>query len=276
MKFCRILFYEGKKRSIFYLQLWGCGLLLGLFFCFLCRQEAKSLGIYRLDYMNYYIYLLGGMKSYIPDMDTPFQFPTTFLAIHLVGLGLQAYSWGEDKKQMTGIEVIAKRTRKAWWFSKYIWNLLGVFVYYIVIYIGMMGFCRISGGTFFVETSQKMHGKIFVEEYVGKEREICLWMMVISLFIMLVIHSVQLLIVLVKNSVIAFMTSALYMIVSCYFTLPCLIVNYAMMLRYHFVEDGVLSLKVAFVMNSILIVMIWFIGRVIFDKYDFLGLGVSV
>ncbi len=140
MKFIRLVWLDIKngyvKQPLFYIfPLF----IVGMGFADSYRQvsvwETKSaLG-------DYWLYLYGGMKEYVPTLGNPFQFPAIWIMVFLMSSFL-VMSYPMRDLQSTGTQMLVHaQGRSKWWISKCFWNLFSTFSYHITVLLLIVLLC---------------------------------------------------------------------------------------------------------------------------------------
>ncbi len=103
----------------------------------------------RGTFLDYLIYLSGGMKKYIPIMaltePESFIFPARWMVLHLLILYGALYYPVRDLANMGTSALPRSGSRGAWWLSKCLWNLCYVVTAYAMAVGVVLLFCLAAG-----------------------------------------------------------------------------------------------------------------------------------
>lgn len=224
--------------------------------------------------LDYLFFLLGGSREYRPEVDLKFIFPVKWLLLHLYLLyGTLYYPYRDLLSSMGGSLVVKSKSRRAWWASKCLWNVLYMAVAYAVIFAVTALFCLVAGETFSLQiTPQLLHdfmdtGSIFETFPLALSVYTILLPMVISMGMSLLQMTMSLFI----KPVFSFGISAMLMLASSYAVSSWLMGNYAMPVRSIYVVEQGFSLGYGIFAGVLLMVFSVVMGGICFHRYDILN-----
>lgn len=270
MNFYKSYAYERKRegKSIFSLVL--IGMMAGFLLSVVCTKEAGKCGIKILDYIDYVVYLFGGMKSYIPDPQSPFLFPTAYLILHLPCFFLRGHYWQEYLLEGFYPQVVKRENRKMFLIGILLWNVVTVIFYYTGVLVGSAIFCCYRKNTFAGEITEAFHREVGGIRWNEIEIKMILLCLCLIFMYLLLLHSLQTMLVLWKGGLAGCLITVLYLFVSSYITSPWLFGNYTMLYRYNVVQEETLGWKSGLLLWFVGLIFLLFGAKKILEKIDFL------
>lgn len=262
--------YERKRegKSIFPLVL--IGMLAGFLLSAVCTKEAGKHGIKILDYLDYVAYLFGGMKSYIPDPQSPFLFPTAYLILHLPCFFLRGYYWQEYLLEGFYPQIVKRAARKIFLGSVLLWNAVTILFYYAGVLAGGAIFCCYRKNTFSGKITETFHREVGGIQWKKTDIRNILFCLCLIFMYLLLLHSLQTILVLWKGGLAGCLITALYLFVSTYITSPWLFGNYTMLYRYNLVQEETLRWKSGLLLWLEGSILLLFGTKKFLEKIDFL------
>ena len=118
-------------------------------------------------YMDYLLYLLGGMEKYCPQKGGVFLFPVKWLFLHLYLVYTTLHYPFKDLHCSLGeLLIVNGQSRKAWWRAKCLWNMTYILLLFGIIFGTVLLFCLLTGESISSVLSAD-RGKYFLSDYTG-------------------------------------------------------------------------------------------------------------
>lgn len=225
-----------------------------------------------VSYGDYWFYLYGGMKKYIPTPGDPFLFPVVWIVIFLI-LPFILLNYPFQDLYGIGQQIIVRSGRRTiWWLSKCGWNILGTLIYHFLI--------QVTGGVLFYifhkDLSNKIHMDFVKLAFNAEQQEI--WMryslpfmvIILPVIVSAAINLLQMTFSLFIKPVFGFFTVAAVLLSSAYLLSPALIGNYAMAYRCSWMLKEGVSAASGLILSIILLFLAAFLGLIKFYIYDIL------
>lgn len=272
MKFIRVLWFDMKNGYVKYPIIYlfpAC--IAGIAFMDVHRQ-ITAWGL-EASFYDYWMYLYGGMKEYIPMAGNPFQFPTIWIMVFVLA-SFEVLNYPMRDLQNTGTQILVHaRGRSKWWLSKCLWNIFSTMAHHAIILIILWILCV----SFDVPLTWELHSKTItpmfalgVEEFQGTS------VLPLSVFFAPIVFSIainifQMFLSLFVKPVFSFLFISMTMLSSAYLLTDKMIGNYAMVMRYKWaISNGVSHLN-GIVLSFGMILFSMVLGTVRFRRYDILS-----
>ena len=248
--------------------------LIFLCICLECYMKAQgnALAENKATYADYLIYAFRGMEVYIPSPDKKFEIPVIWLSMNLY----VAFLIGDyPLKDILGFGqqiLIRSNHRGQWWFSKCIWNLCSVLLFYfignLVIFLFALAFC---GGTVSMTPTEVVSMTANIDINRLTDHKWILFVFVIPFLTSITLSLVQMTLEFVTKPIFSYAIVVCILILSGYFFTPFLIGNNSMLLRSEIVLQNGIPLIAAVLFAIFLIGFTVLAGYLIFKRYDVLA-----
>ena len=159
-----------------------------------------------------------------------------------------------------------------WWFSKCVWNVSSVIVFFLLGWLVMLAGTLLMGGPMSMELSSGMQAvlKLNSNFYMSWVNSLALETILLPPLVMVALSLLQMTLSLFIKPFYSFIVTTSILLVSSYYLSPFLIGNYAMPLRSdRLLEDGVnLTVGIWFAVAVIVISIV--VGEIVFQRRDIL------
>lgn len=249
------------------------GFLFTLICCFLLNQittvkmtsgKVKEMpGIY-----DFIIYILGGIKEYIPTKDKEFEVPFIWATLQLL-VGFAVLTYPVKDLEGRGMAILVKsENRRSWWLSKCIWTIMQVMCIYIFVWIGIIiSFAILGNYTFTV------HQDICIEIMgvsLKSTSGILLFAITLPLLSSIMFALIQICLSLFMGPILSLALVFSFQVISAYVMNSILLGSYSMLLRNErFVHNG-LNTDIGIIAEICLSIIAIVVGTIYFNKYDIL------
>lgn len=255
-------------------------LIIAAIFSFVMVQQCSSAmdSIKSMNYMwsngtimDYYLFSVKGMNYYRFDPLASFELPLLWFVFQM-GLSFFIAYYSEKDYSDNGVNVFAYgRSRSSWWFSKMIWCLVSVVVYYLVTFTTCALFAYLRGADLSMAVSDD-----FLKAYFGYNmtyvsyNDLIFISIVVPLVVSIAICLVQMLLSFVLSSVTSFAITCGIYVLSAYYTVWFLPGSYTMWLRSSYYNENGLNPLSGILISLFLITVVCFFGKDYFEKKDIL------
>lgn len=228
----------------------------------------------QVSFIDCIVYVFRGMREYIPAKNNPFEIPTNYLIIVIV-LALFIGNYPLKDLHGFGKNVLVRSRRKSdWWFSKCIWNISTVLVFFLSIYAGVAVRCVVSSSMF--SSIGNVNADVISvvlgcnKESIYNANVIGVMVLVLPVLTGIALSLFQMTMAFLTSAIISYISIITVAIFSAYYTVWFLPGNFLMTYRYTQVcENGVFLAKSVMV-DVVIIVVSVIVGYVYFRKYDVL------
>lgn len=252
-------------------------LVLAVIFCIDFYRRTNSICNYlgyqgNRCFLDYVIFIFGGMQEYFPSPDNSFLFP----AIWIVTTGYASFltlRYPYDDLEGYGQQIILKAGKRSrWWMSKCLWMCAKTLFYYILIYLVILLCCKVMGGTaagypdpFFIE-------KIFYIKAGSMPREFqdILLLLFLPFLMSLTINMVQLVLGLLCGVAFSFLVSLILLVGSAYYLNPVMLGNGGMLIRSSLINVAGLDPRLVILIYICIWVVALIFGMYWFQRKDIL------
>lgn len=278
MSFKKLLWFD-LRRGLFQKPLFFIiPTLIALISCFdlyrrvLFVNPNETLGIkISAGFADFLTYLYGGTTTYDPYSGNPFArwmlvlLSVCFLTLHYPNQDVQTYG-----QQL----LIRTQSRLAWWLSKCIWNMAGVLLYHGLLILSAALFCLLVQADFTGGPQKELLYHLF--QVVPNQRmpAAAPWnccFIVLPILVSLALNLLQMTFALFVKPILSFSILSSLMVSSACFASPCLVGNYAMILRLDTVTVDGVSIKAGVIFSLLLLLLSVMVGCVRFARCDILN-----
>lgn len=200
-------------------------------------------------FFDYLLYLVQGTQKYIPGKSSTFQIPVLWMVMNIIPAFLVCSYAVRDMEGQGMYMLLKNRSRRVWWLSKCIWNVVTVTLLYVIVwgtlFLGtVLGHHSISG----IWTIHKDICEVIMEMPVQSMPQagqlpvdiyhsglFLLAVIIVPFVISMEISLIQMTFSLIIGPVISFMVVVIICVLSAYFMNPLLLENYTMLMRSNLV-----------------------------------------
>ena len=145
MRFFKLLGVDLRQGTMRNIPFIIATLLLPFLLCVDLTLRLYSLELYpsqdSVTAADYFVYIYGGMKEYIPDASNPFCFPVVWIIVFMTPMLCLSIYPLKDLHSF-GIQIIYRaQSRRVWWISKCAWNICSSLLYHGWIILVSALFC---------------------------------------------------------------------------------------------------------------------------------------
>lgn len=116
------------------------------------RVGLKSEGLTGFGLLDYYSYMLRGSRPYIPESGERFMIPIEWLLLQLLVIYMIGNYPLSELYNNHGINILLRgNSRKRWFFSKWLWGVLSILLFYGVCWSVLFFFCVMTKAPLFVQ-----------------------------------------------------------------------------------------------------------------------------
>lgn len=272
MRFIRLFWFDMKNGYIKYPFLYLFpAFIASIGFIDVHRQIAvwgreASLG-------DYWMYLYGGMKEYVPMVGNPFQFPVIWIMVFLLS-SFAVLNYPTKDLQSTGTQLLVHvQGRSKWWFSKCLWNIFSTIAYHVTILAVLLLFCI----CFEVPLTRELHSETIVPMFALGIADfqggsiLPLSVLATPVIFSIAINILQMFLSLLMKPVFSFLLVSMTMLSSAYLLSAGIIGNYAMPIRYQWAMENGVSHRSGLVLSFGILVFSVVFGMIRFRRYDVLN-----
>lgn len=229
---------------------------------------------------DYWLYIFGGMKEYIPSPLESFKFPVFWMVLFLYLFYVTLYYPYNDLLGYGQNVLVRSRGRFNWWLSKCMWNAFTVLSFFLIGVVTVALFCAITSGVFSVKISPNMYTEVFslgeggiLFEPVPPKYPAYITGALIGLPILtaIAISQLQMLVSLWLRPIFSFCVTAAVLVASAYYVSPFMIGNYAIPIRCDAVISNGVSPVTGVITLSVIIIVCIIVGGIAFKHYDIIN-----
>lgn len=216
------------------------------------------------------LYLFKGMKVYIPARGMIFEIPILWMSVQIF-VGMIIYNFPKDDFDKYGMQTMIRVHSKAkWWFSKYIWTIVSVVLFYILGYGSIVLLCILNGRGVSVPDSvwNLQVNEIDILSLSAAE----LWILCIILPVLTsaALAVLQMTISFLLNPIYSYVIMLSYTIISVYYYKPIFIGANSMILRNSLIVQGGTGIMEIVIIDCAVIVLAGVLGYWHFRRMDVL------
>ncbi len=244
-----------------------CGVL------FLCTKNGIREGIVtsQASVTDYLIYILKGIRVYIPTPDTKFEVPILWLIVY-VYLAFVAGSYPIDDLALSGQQILLRTQKRVqWWLGKCLWIVLNAIIFFAIGYAVIICFASV-GGNLSLKPSNDIV-RVYCEMDVSgvNTGSLLAAVTVLPLITAIALSLLQTTLAIILKPIYAFLLIACVMVASAYFFTWVLPGNHIMLLRNALMMDGGIPTPFSLAYMTVLALASIIVGCVVFRRYDILN-----
>lgn len=251
--------------------------LVVLFTFFMVKDCSRAVADIQVRYsmqspgtiMDYYVYCMSGMGFYQFDPTEGFLIPYLWFITQL-GISYIIAYYAEKDFTENGVNVMtAGRSRSAWWFSKVIWCVLSVLLYFFATFISCSIFAMIYGAKPSLGVTDKfMHIVYGYNINYLPYKDLMLIVFVVPIAVTAGICLVQMLMSFIISPVTSFALTCAVYILSAYYTAWFLPGSYTMWVRSSYFDVRGLNPLSGLLIAAFMVIAVCFLGNSYFEKKD--------
>lgn len=271
MMFFKMVWYDlkngllkGKWKYLFFMG-------LSLIICIDFRLRWNLIDSLNVpSYGDFLMYIFSGMKEYIPSPMTQFRYPEIWILVMLLTAYQILYYPYRDLSGMGKQVLINSKSRIGWWFSKCVWILCSVFVFFGIFWMVSLLFCLVTGGKCSLEISIRMYQYLGITIMPDMPSELNIQIFLLPLLVMSSLGLMQMTLSFFIKPFYSFAVTITIFVVSCYYMNPWVIGNYAMVQRSSLLVRGGMEAVHGICLALLLSAVSVGIGLLFFRRYDIL------
>lgn len=222
---------------------------------------------------EYFMYLYGGIKRYVPAPGEPFKVPYLWLLNHLLVLYFTLNYAHADLNGFGQQTIYRSGGRLNWWLSKCSWQVIAICMYYFVSWAVPVLLAVASQETIALDITQNVHLYLdFGETLIPFEKiNLSMELTLMPLLFTVSMGLLQLTLSIIIKPVFAYIISATICIMSSHTQSALLLGNYAMAARCNRVISDGMNSNIGIFSMVILSLVCVIIGALRFRRYDILS-----
>lgn len=249
MKFLKLVWYDLRHELLSKPVKWLIILALFtlLFFIFsldvlhlwwfdsLVGKNLRNINVIGLSFGDVILTQMGGMLPIVfTTLEDSFVFPIKWLVPHILVLYYTLNYINEDLTHY-GIQILTRtRSKRAWWFSKCVWNIITVILCFAVGILAIYFLSAITGKNLGFSLNPNVFFR--VEKELLPTQSATNWeyfcaLCAIPCVVCITVSLMQMVFALYVRPIFAYIASCVYYIAGAYYAHPLLISNYAMAVR---------------------------------------------
>lgn len=263
----RRIIWNDLRNGIGKRILWFLPVLVFVFFTALSHMRLAEACGGQGSLLSASAAVLEGVRV-IEDPSELLLIPPLFILLYSWLILLVAYYAHDDMKEY-GIQTFIRcHQRYSWWFSKCIWNICTVILYYVLIYLACFAAAVISKGSFFKMDDTVWQILFYAEKEVPSGGILFLYLVVLPVFTSMALSMMQMFLSIVSSPIAGAMVNLVLLLVSICKLSQWLPGNYRMFLRMSVRMEGGVEFLPAVLFDLCLILAAVFAGAIVLRKKD--------
>lgn len=223
--------------------------------------------------MDYLFFMLRGMKAYEPERDLQFIFPVRWILIYFYLFYATLHYPYRDLLNSVGNQLLTLgRSRRSWWISKCVWNIMFVLCYFLTIYATVFGFCKVAGESTEWKITEALVISFMDITFVSDGSMLAVCTVLLPVLVAMALSLLEMFLALFIRPFFGFCAVALLMLASAYCLSPWLIGNYVMPMRSVYAMESGVSFSCGLMMSLLVIVCCIWGGAKVFHRYDVINM----
>lgn len=219
---------------------------------------------------DYLLYPFAGMEEYVPRPGEPFTFPVIWMLIYLFLAMMTLYYPYNDLNGFGRSVLVHSGKRSVWWYSKCIWNMVSVLMFFVTALIVILMFCLFRGISLTLVISSEMEGVLKLSSDT-LPTNISLQVLLLPILVLISLCLLQMTLSLFIKPLFSFCVIVTLLLASAYYFTPFMIGNYAMPLRNADAIANGFHVLPGVGFSIILAIVSMMIGQFFFQKHDIVG-----
>lgn len=247
MRFGKLLWFDMKNGWLKVPIVFICPILFS-FFCFLEVRRKNLIWEKTIGIGDYWLYLYGGMREYVPVQGNAFTFPTVWIGLFLF-CSFMVLNYPLRDLHNIGTQILIRtKGRTFWWLSKCFWNFASTISYHGIVFLTLGIMCFIFHVPFIwqlnAEAVSCMFGLFLDEVPSGRIPFLVFWIPVI---LSVAINLFQMMLTLFFKPIFSYLFSCALFLTSSYLMSPIVLGNYGMVLRTKWINKQGVSPEVGII-----------------------------
>lgn len=219
--------------------------------------------------MDYYVYCMAGMGFYQFDPTKGFLIPYLWF-ITQMGISYIIAYYAEKDFAENGVNVmVAGRNRSAWWFSKVIWCVLSVLIYFVATFAACSVFAMFYGAKPSIGVTDEFLKIVYGYNMTYLPyKDLMLIVFVVPIAVTTGICLVQMLMSFIISPVTSFAITCAVYILSAYYTAWFLPGSFTMWVRSSYFDVRGLNPLSGLLIAAFMVVAVVVLGKSYFDRKD--------
>lgn len=263
----KLLWYDIKQGGRKNRFQWLMAFLLLLFLSRMNAVECeKTFG--DITPLHQLFLFMSGIPEYVKTSNSTFRLPVIWLVFHSYLLFLVSVYPETDFKGFGKKIMLLGNSRELWWLSKCCWAISCVCLYYLLLYLAVLGNAFLWKPASHIFDMQKT-GTIPEPGFLMMHEKVLI-LILLPVLISCVLACIQVFFSLFYKAVPGYLALLTFLILSAYLQHPLLIGNYLMALRNTRITGHGVSTAWGIFIGSILLVLILPCGKKIMKRHDIL------
>lgn len=262
--FCQLLKHDMREQIV---KRWYYFLLILPLILYLCidfRNLLEGTGE-TPNFMDMLIWIFYGVREYIPN-ENPFEIKIEFMLIHIVPACIIAYYPVKDLS-VSGRQIFIRvRNNTIWWFSKCVWLVLTVVLYYLAVYACI---AAAAGNTTLCPQKNALLWARAAEN-LGSAEQYFAVLVLLPVATTLAVSFGQMLLSVITAPAYGFFAVVLNLLLSSYFYSHWIPGNFLMFNRSFLAREGGVGLMQPLAVDAVLVLVCVTAGAVYMKKKDLL------
>ena len=219
--------------------------------------------------MDFYVYSTAGMAFYQFDPMNGFIIPLLWFILQLGITYFTAY-YAEKDYSENGVNVmVAGRNRSSWWFSKMMWCVLSVLVYYLIAFVSCLVFALFHSAKLSLRVTDEFVKAVFGYNMTYLSyKDLFLIVFVVPIVVTIGICLVQMLMSFIVSPVTSFAITCGVYVLSAYYTIWFLPGSFTMWVRSSYFDVRGLNPLSGLLIAAFMVVAVVVLGKSYFEKKD--------
>lgn len=273
MKYTKLFLFDLKNGLLKNKALLIASVIIPIVFCIDFSQKIRIIRA-EVSFADYFLYIFGGMKEYIPTPSEPFVFPVVWMILFLT-LPYATLSYPLNDIQTFGQQVIFRsRNRNTWWLSKCVWNISCCILYNLIVIGITILFCLMFKIDLNFNINKELIQTIFnVEDknLLNTNLYLTIDTILSPVLIIIAINLFQMTLTLFIKPMFSFLVTAMILLSSSYLFSPFFIGNYAMVTRSNTIIINGCNFKIGIYVAVTIILLSAIVGMFRFNHYDIIN-----
>lgn len=252
--------------------------LLFLVFC-IGFVFTKGKGLETQNFGNLLFFMTAGMEEYVLTPGNVFRFPALWMLLLLLPLYITLYYPFNDLTEYGKNVLVNSKSRYAWWFSKCVWAVASVFLYFALLWSVSILFCLCTQADFSLGVSKELlyrmipHLRYTVYQTTGdvvSESMLAIQMFIMPPLLVAALSVLQMTVSLFIKPFFSFCINVGVLVLSAYYLHPIMLGNYAMSQRNGLLIENGINVYFGILFSVVVLAVAGIVGAVVFKTYDIL------
>jgi hypothetical protein len=274
MKYIKILFFDIKngifKNRFFLLSV----IILPCFFCFDFLNIAGFTEVNERSFADFWIFIYGGMKEYIPSPENRFTIPALWI-IFFSTIFFGALNYPYNDLFGYGKQILLRtKGRVLWWLSKCGWNIIYTLIFHGIVLLVICIFTALSGSNFNLDLNTDIltiQFQLQQKEMVSSEIKLPMLIFISPIIVSIAINLFQMTVSLFIKPIFGFLCTSVILVSSSFMMSNFMLGNFGMALRSNLIAVRGLDFEKGIEISLILAGLSIIVGTLKFWKYDIIN-----